>query len=46
MRYRQENLSGCIKKVLEPGKNPDIDNYLNDFIVFKLKVADAINEGI
>jgi peptidyl-prolyl cis-trans isomerase SurA len=33
------------KKSTEPGKKLDIDNYLQQFIVFKLKVADAIGEG-
>jgi peptidyl-prolyl cis-trans isomerase SurA len=33
------------KKSLEPGKTLDIDSYLQQYIVFKLKVADALNEG-
>jgi peptidyl-prolyl cis-trans isomerase SurA len=33
------------KKSLEPGKTLDIDSYLQQYIVFKLKVADAVNEG-
>jgi peptidyl-prolyl cis-trans isomerase SurA len=33
------------KKSFEPGKTSDIDGYLQQFIVFKLKVADALNEG-
>ena len=33
------------KKSAEPGKKPDIDEYLQQFIVFKLKVADACKEG-
>ena len=33
------------KKSLEPGKPLDIDAYLQQYIVFKLKVADAIKEG-
>ncbi|MGD0341706.1 MAG: peptidylprolyl isomerase [Bacteroidales bacterium] len=34
-------------KSIDPGKNPgDIDDYLKQFIIFKLKVADAIHEGI
>jgi peptidyl-prolyl cis-trans isomerase SurA len=33
------------KKSVEPGKVLDIDNYLNQFTVFKLKVADALSEG-
>lgn len=33
------------KKSIEPGKKPDPDNYLQLFVVFKLKVADAIGEG-
>ncbi|MCE5345585.1 MAG: peptidyl-prolyl cis-trans isomerase [Bacteroidales bacterium] len=33
------------KKNLEPGKTLDIDSYLQQYIAFKLKVADAINEG-
>jgi peptidyl-prolyl cis-trans isomerase SurA len=33
------------KKSLDPGKKTDIDEYLQQFIVFKLKVADAISEG-
>jgi peptidyl-prolyl cis-trans isomerase SurA len=32
-------------KSLEPGKKLDIDSYLHQFIVFKLKVADAVKEG-
>jgi peptidyl-prolyl cis-trans isomerase SurA len=32
-------------KSQEPGKTLDIDTYLQQFIVFKLKVADAIKEG-
>jgi peptidyl-prolyl cis-trans isomerase SurA len=34
------------KKSVEPGKKPDIDSYLQQYIIFKLKVADAVNEGI
>jgi len=34
------------KKSLYPGNQPDIDSYLQQFIIFKLKVADAINKGI
>ena len=33
------------KKSSEPGKSGDIDLYLDQFVVFKLKVADAIHEG-
>jgi len=33
------------KKSLEPGKKLDIDSYLQQYIIFKLKVADALNEG-
>lgn len=33
------------KKSIEPVKKPDPDNYLQLFVVFKLKVADAIGEG-
>jgi PPIC-type PPIASE domain. len=33
------------KKSAEPGKTLDIDSYLQQFIVFKLKVADALGEG-
>ena len=33
------------KKSIEPGKTLDIDSYLQQFIIFKLKVADALNEG-
>jgi peptidyl-prolyl cis-trans isomerase SurA len=32
-------------KTMEPGKTLDIDTYLKQFTVFKLKVADALNEG-
>jgi peptidyl-prolyl cis-trans isomerase SurA len=32
-------------KSLEPAKKQDVDEYLRQFIIFKLKVADAINEG-
>jgi peptidyl-prolyl cis-trans isomerase SurA len=34
------------KKSFYPGNQPDIDSYLQQFIIFKLKVADAINKGI
>ena len=34
------------KKSTEPGKALDVDSYLKQFIVFKLKVADGLNEGI
>jgi peptidyl-prolyl cis-trans isomerase SurA len=33
------------KKSIEPGKTLDIDDYFKQFIVFKLKVADALHEG-
>jgi peptidyl-prolyl cis-trans isomerase SurA len=33
------------KKSVEPGKTLDIDSYLQQFITFKLKVADALSEG-
>jgi peptidyl-prolyl cis-trans isomerase SurA len=33
------------KKSVEPGKTLDIDSYLQQFIIFKLKVADALSEG-
>jgi len=33
------------KKSIEPGKKLDIDSYLQQFTVFKLKVADALREG-
>jgi peptidyl-prolyl cis-trans isomerase SurA len=33
-------------KSLDPGKKTDVDEYLQQYIVFKLKVADAISEGI
>lgn len=33
------------KKSNEPGKTGDIDLYLDQFVVFKLKVTDAIHEG-
>ena len=33
------------KKSIEPGKTLDIDSYLQQFMIFKLKVADALNEG-
>jgi len=33
-------------KSREPGKQSDVNSYLNQFIIFKLKVADAISEGI
>jgi peptidyl-prolyl cis-trans isomerase SurA len=33
------------KKSTEPGKTLDIDGYLHQFIVFKLKVSDALSEG-
>ncbi len=32
-------------KSAEPEKKPDLDIYLQQFIVFKLKVADAVNKG-
>lgn len=34
------------KKSAEPGKPADIDAYLQQYITFKLKVADAVSEGI
>jgi peptidyl-prolyl cis-trans isomerase SurA len=34
------------KKSSEPGKTQDIDSYLQQYVVFKLKVADAMNAGI
>jgi peptidyl-prolyl cis-trans isomerase SurA len=33
------------RKSKEPGKPVDIDTYLNQFTIFKLKVADALHEG-
>jgi peptidyl-prolyl cis-trans isomerase SurA len=33
------------KKSYEPGNIKELDTYLNQFIIFKQKVADAINEG-
>ncbi len=33
------------KKSMEPGKPLDIDGYFQQYIVFKLKVADALKEG-
>jgi len=33
------------KKSIEPGKTLDIDGYLQQFTIFKLKVADALSEG-
>jgi len=33
------------KKSLEPGKKLVIDDYLKQYIVFKLKVTDAMKEG-
>lgn len=32
-------------KSIEPGKSLNVDEYLDQFIMFKLKVADAIKEG-
>jgi peptidyl-prolyl cis-trans isomerase SurA len=32
-------------KSTEPGKKLDVDNYLRQFTIFKLKVAEALNEG-
>jgi len=34
------------KKSMEPGKPLDVDGYLEQFIIFKLKVADAVSEGL
>ncbi len=34
------------KKSIEPGKTLNIDEYLQQFISFKLKVADAIKQGL
>lgn len=34
------------KKSMEPGKPLEVDGYLEKFIVFKLKVADAVSEGL
>jgi peptidyl-prolyl cis-trans isomerase SurA len=33
------------RKSAEPGKTLDVDTYLQQFIVFKLKVADGLKEG-
>jgi peptidyl-prolyl cis-trans isomerase SurA len=33
------------KKSLEPGKALDVNDYLQQYIIFKLKVSDAIKEG-
>jgi peptidyl-prolyl cis-trans isomerase SurA len=33
-------------KSREPGKPLDLDNYLDQFIIFKLKVADAVSERL
>lgn len=33
------------KKSTEPGKTQDIDGYLQQYIIFKLKVLDAIHQG-
>jgi peptidyl-prolyl cis-trans isomerase SurA len=33
------------KKSLEPGTNLPVDDYVRQFTIFKLKVADAISEG-
>ena len=33
-------------KSREPGKPLDVDSYLEQFILFKLKVADAVSEGL
>lgn len=33
------------RKSMEPGKTPDIDRYLQQFILFKMKVADAVSQG-
>jgi peptidyl-prolyl cis-trans isomerase SurA len=37
--------SRMYKKSLEPEKTQSIDDYLEQYILFKLKVADAVNEG-
>jgi len=34
------------RKSIEPGKPSDVDGYFEQFIIFKLKVADAVSEGI
>jgi len=34
------------KKSTEPGAKMDVDSYLRDYIIFKLKVADALSEGL
>ncbi|MCX6008010.1 MAG: peptidylprolyl isomerase, partial [Chloroflexi bacterium] len=34
------------KKSAEPGKPQDTDTYLQQYITFKLKVADAVKEGL
>jgi peptidyl-prolyl cis-trans isomerase SurA len=33
------------RKSVEPGKQPDIEGYLQQFILFKMKVADAVSHG-
>jgi len=35
-----------LRKSSEPGKQADVDEYLDQYINFKLKVADAVSEGI
>ena len=35
-----------LRKSSEPGKNADVAEYLDQYINFKLKVADAVSEGI
>jgi len=32
-------------KSIEPDSQPDIDSYLQQYITFKLKVADAVSQG-
>ena len=46
VRIQSGEFIRMFNKSREPGKEADVDSYLNQFIIFKLKVADAIIEGI
>ena len=46
MKVQSGEFVRMYNKSREPGKPLSIDEYLNQFITFKLKVADAIKEGL
>jgi len=45
MMSQPVNSSGCIKRVMILKIKWSLDTYLDQFVIFRLKVADAIHEG-